>query len=283
MNKTLELKKKLEGLLDSSEGQTFDFRLKAFSEELIQNRQCIPPLFRYMPANYDNIRGLETQELFLSEIGSMNDIFEMMSAATTSDVINKLSTISDLFYIKSFTENPNDLLMWGIYADSFRGMCVEYDLRDMDETAYYYHLFPVIYKEKRYPHSWFNIYTIRNFEKCKNEQDFIDAEMLVDIYPAVICKADRWRDEKEWRIIVTYMQMKADKETGEIFDPDAFEEQYAINKQTIRFPYIKRVFIGPKMEERKRKHIEEIGKKNNFEVCNMELAETDYLLKQRRT
>ena len=43
-------------------------------DSLLTNRSAIPKLFRYSPANYYNIRGVETQSLYLSTIGAMNDI-----------------------------------------------------------------------------------------------------------------------------------------------------------------------------------------------------------------
>ena len=146
-----DFRRELETLLDEENGKVYDFQLVDYSEELYQSRHKIPLLYRYQPANYHNIRTFEKGQIYLAPAGKMNDIFEGFSAAAEESVRNNIGALSELAHIKSFSEAnyETNSLMWGNYADNYKGFCVEYDLRDMRED-YYYHFFPVVYKKQRY-------------------------------------------------------------------------------------------------------------------------------------
>ena len=147
----MNFREKLRNIIEEKEeSYIFDCNLYDYiQEELIPNKSDIPTLFRYTPADYNNIRSLETKQLFLSEIGSMKDIFEGLSCEIDDRVIENLEKLHDIAYFKSFSDNNNHLLMWSSYADNYSGMCVEYDLTNMQDKCYY-HLFPVVYSEKRH-------------------------------------------------------------------------------------------------------------------------------------
>ncbi|MCI5662068.1 MAG: DUF2971 domain-containing protein [Clostridia bacterium] len=275
-----DFRKELQNRMDEENGWLCDFELRTYSEELIDNRSDIPRLYRYMPANYNNIRCLETKELYLSKIGAMNDIFEMLGGVADTKTVKALEGLSDLFYIKSFSERENDLLMWSGYADEFRGMCVEYDLSNMD-GSYYYHLFPVVYKDGRYGKACIDQYTSEELQCYKQDNYISEDSELQDIYSAAICKSNRWSGEAEWRMIVSYVQMHEKYNKAGMWEGD-FEEQYAISSQYISFPYIKSVCLGPRMEERVKEHIKEIGRRpGGFEVHEMQLDNSDYCLSRK--
>ena len=61
------------------DNKRLDLNLLDFSDKLKQDKNTIPSLYRYSPANYDNIRNFENQTIFLSNVGSMNDVFEGLS------------------------------------------------------------------------------------------------------------------------------------------------------------------------------------------------------------
>ena len=73
----MDLKEELMKLLQP--GFIYDFELIDLSRKIIDNTYSIPRLFRFSNVDYYNIRGLETQSLFLSPIGTMNDVFEGLS------------------------------------------------------------------------------------------------------------------------------------------------------------------------------------------------------------
>ena len=102
---------------ESLENVLNDCELAEFARNVVlKNRAAIPPVFRYSPADYYNIRGLKTQSLFLTPVGNMNDVFEGVSCKITDEVINKLEQLSDIAYLKSFSEEKNNLLLWAHYA-----------------------------------------------------------------------------------------------------------------------------------------------------------------------
>ena len=123
------IKDKFSKLFDTSSNDiVYDFELAEFSRDVIlSNKKSIPTLFRYSAADYYNIRGLETQNLFLSPLGNMNDVFEGLSCEINDDVIDGIEDIRDIAFLKSFSEEKSSLLMWAHYADNYSGMCVEYD------------------------------------------------------------------------------------------------------------------------------------------------------------
>ena len=108
---------------DSKDGLIYDYELVDFIENMVlNNKNEIPPLFRYSPADYNNIRNLETERLFLSSLGGMNDIFEGISCEVDDSVLETIDDFSDIAFLKSFSEEKNNLLMWAHYAEDYSGM-----------------------------------------------------------------------------------------------------------------------------------------------------------------
>lgn len=83
-----------------------------------------------------------------------------------------------------FSKKNDDLLMWAHYADSYRGICVEFDTIKLAESLSLL-LLPVKY-EKKYP----------TVDYLHHPQDTINQMVLT--------KADVWGYEKEYRFIVPY-------------------------------------------------------------------------------
>ena len=261
-----------------------DSDLVQYTEEIIKpHRNDLPRLFRYMPANYNTIRGLETKSLYLSEIGSMNDIFEGLTCPIDDKVIAELEHLSNMAYLKSFTENDTSLLMWSMYADNYAGMCVEYDLRNMNDD-YLSHLFPVLYSNKRHTNSAINslrylpdflIQMHRDLEDGNSPPDLDDAK---DIMALFLTKSTEWKHELEWRMVVTCLQLEFNEEWE---DEDEIKSLYKIDNQLVPFPYAKSVTLGPKMNSRVIDHIADIcHNKLKIPVYRAEISKTDYALEK---
>jgi hypothetical protein len=109
-------------------------------------------LYRYMSANYFNIRNIETENIHLSTNGVLNDIYEGVPQLNQEIDYYKLQKLSDLVSMTCMTETNNNNLMWSHYADSHQGFCVEYDFRLLKEDPFNisYHLFPVLYRKERF-------------------------------------------------------------------------------------------------------------------------------------
>ena len=84
------------------------------------------------------------------------------------------------------SEDPKNILMWSHYADSHKGICIEFDIKR--GGFFYNNLLPVQYK-KRYP-----TFELSDYQ---NEDD-----MMFTMHQQAICtKSVLWKYEKEWRVI----------------------------------------------------------------------------------
>lgn len=287
----MNFRKKLEELYEEYNYDVPDLALGEFVDEVVlKNCPEIPALYRYSPTDYYNIRALEKDELFLSEIGKMNDVFEGLSTPVGNWVAEHLAEISDMAYVKSFTENQNDLKMWSHYADNYAGMCVRYKMKLDDDRAdyadndYLYHLFPVVYSDKKIPSDRFD-QAAEKLEYTKwilKEKVCEDFSGWKDIMQFFLQKATDWADEKEWRILVTYSQMHLDCE--QVDDEENFLLYPAIQHQNIEFPFATDVYLGPKAPKYVEEHILEIckNKKRKVNVYRMKLSETAYRLEEEK-
>ena len=248
-----------------------------YSNQLKQNKNNFPALFRYSPADYNNIRNLETQTIYLSNVGSMNDIFEGLSSTLDAESNKLIECAGNLAYFKSFSECENDLKMWGQYADSYAGMCIEYDIRTIDDNLIY-HLFPVTYTNTRINNDKLK-FALKHFKKRHDET--FDKFFLQDITSLFLFKPECWKNEKEWRVIFSWLHLNF--EADEILYCDKKEEVlFAYKEQTIDFPYAKAVYMGPKMPNHIKDHISEIADKINIEAYEMILDEHEYILKPKK-
>jgi len=268
---------------DDKTEYVMDFELVDFTKEvMLENKAEIPSLFRYSSADYYNIRGLETQSLFLTPNGAMNDIFEGLSYEVDDKVLNKLDKINDIAFLKSFSEEKENLLMWAHYADKYSGMCVEYDFKEQTD-ALLYHLFPVHYSNNRRIKQDL-IYMIEEHIDLKksNDEGFLpnDTYFLRNIMSLFLVKPKCWEYEKEWRIIATYAQIF--NPWDDIEDEDGIERKlYDINDRKLSVKNcIKAVHLGPRMKKEIRDHIKEIcfEKLGNIPVYETRLSKENYML-----
>ncbi len=272
-------RERLKDLINRNRESIFDFELREFSDWIIENRRNIPKLYRYVPANYYSIRGLETQTIYLSEIGKMNDIFEGLSGHIDAKTQADFTGLSDLVYIKSFAESFDNMLLWGTYADNFSGLCIEYDLRDMSShPGYYAHLFPVVYQQERYATNHCLHFAITELSEMKKNPDSCDLEFLRDIISMFLIKSNHWMHEEEWRLIVPYVYMHLEWSEGGVFEDNEDPRLYSISDQTIDFPYASAVYMGPLIQPMQKHHIVQICKKLGICVYESKPSATKFRL-----
>lgn len=97
-------------------------------------------------------------------------------------------------YVGSFSEESNSTLMWSHYADSHRGICVEYDFNDVAENSILHKLlFPVCYTE--------NPVYLGDLIKDKDNDKICSYPVDTAVVCALINKSTSWQYEREWRII----------------------------------------------------------------------------------
>ena len=235
-----------------------DFQLHNFIvETMLPNKNSIPMLYRYSPANYYNIRNLETQTLVLSNAGTMNDVFEGLACEIDDNIIDSLDSYYNIALLKSFTENKNDLLMWAHYAENYSGICVEYDFSKLSDEILF-HLFPVYYSQKRFSKQELK-YIVSSYHDFKRTQednvDPIDTTWLKDLLYLFLVKPECWSYEKEWRIIATYPHV-TDK--ADVMNDEENAEFYNISKMISVKDCITAVYLGVKMKSDIKHHISEI-------------------------
>lgn len=172
--------------------------------------------------------------------------------------------------------------MWAHYADNHRGFCVEYDISSLKERValkfkkYEYYgneedyleerrvavlkagLFPVSYTSRRT-----TIPRTRLEKLYKSEGSYIDNDNYFYqlLYKTFINKSTVWSYEKEWRIII-------DNNICNYYD----------NK--IPFPYIKRIYLGCKMEKRYIELLTDISDELNIELVLMSEDGSTYNLNE---
>ncbi|MCX5909140.1 MAG: DUF2971 domain-containing protein [Deltaproteobacteria bacterium] len=177
---------------------------------------------------------------------------------------NILRAINNTIGIFCLTENPNNLLMWAHYADSYKGLCIEFDEKNKffdqrnKDNEFRNHLRKVTYSQNRPEVILFNA-------GAKNID--LDSWMKQIFWT----KCQDWEYEKEWRIIKTLDECKTIKE---------------INGEKIYlFPLpidaIKGIILGCKMENEYRKKIVTLlssAKYSHIVKYQAELHERNYYI-----
>lgn len=269
-----ELQKKTDGIKINLHG---DAQLYNFVDRhVLAHKNSIPKLYSYSKADYYNIRNFEKQQIYLSPVGAFNDAYEGLPSTFSSYVEMHLDKMYDLAYVKSFTTKKNDFLMWGLYGDNYKGMCVEYDATDMS-LENYYRLFPVYYtNERNFENSLEE--TIKELITYKESEE--DNENLFDYLCLFLTKLKCWEYESEWRMIASYFQVHTDLEESknihtceEIID-NPFFALCSISSNTIMAPKITAVYLGARIENVKKDHIVEIANRHNQDGENIRVFQT---------
>lgn len=89
--------------------------------------------------------------------------------------------------ISCLSEADDSLLMWAHYANNHSGMCVEYELLEINKQLGFSPI-PVIYSDER-------------VRFCTMNMDTIDADSVGIFIESLTSKSLEWSYEKEWRII----------------------------------------------------------------------------------
>lgn len=100
---------------------------------------------------------------------------------------SRIDALKKTMGISSLSESEKSLLMWAHYANNHCGMCVEYDLLEINRQLKFSPV-PVIYSDDRV------CLDIVNFEMLESDAIKIFVESLTS-------KSLEWSYEKEWRII----------------------------------------------------------------------------------
>ena len=97
------------------------------------------------------------------------------------------ASLKETIGVSCLCESENSLLMWAHYADNHRGICVEYNLLEMNRQLDFTPI-PVIYSNSKACFDSLNLET--------SEQDSL--KLFIQ---SVTSKSPEWSYEQEWRII----------------------------------------------------------------------------------
>ena len=223
---------------------------KIFHENIITDEF---KFYRYVKADYFNIRSFETEKLYFSMNGKMNDVFEGIPYVHEQLSEEKYNALHDLMFMKCFSETNQSNIMWSHYADEYRGICIEYDfnmIKQNDDILS--HFFPVVYCENR--HINVDIEELLEEKKIFAIDVFHDGTAenlawLTDLNSLFLIKGEEWSYEKEWRLLY-------DKYT-------LYKEYKDITNYNIPFEYATGVYLGYRTPKMVKKHIWEITERIN--------------------
>lgn len=164
-------------------------------------------------------------------IGEAESYLEQVVASeqTTEDYIKKKSVlfqklVLQSFGICSFSEIPNDILMWSHYSDGHKGFCVEYSRTDENILKW---ARPVAYPgNDEFPY-------IDYWQREPEEQ-------IGEFTKVILTKSRHWGYEKEWRIL--------DR-------PSHVDDNYSGHTSTYPDRMLSGVIFGARMPEKDRKTI----------------------------
>ena len=153
-------------------------------------------LYKYRPVDANALAMLASDKLFLSPLDAFNDPFEALNLNPTlepklaayqhgtfaiSETPSQAEHVGTSLRACSLSEECQDLLMWGHYADRHRGFCIRFYFgKDLQLAKL---LFPIDY-EPSVP------------QENNDKQDPLN-KAIND----TLKKSEKWSYEREWRVI----------------------------------------------------------------------------------
>lgn len=155
------------------------------------------------------------------------------------------------------TSGWDNQLMWSHYANSYSGICVEYDFTKIDDFIGF--IYPVKYTKERPTLSLQDV-GVGGFS-LESDDKIVSCDVnIMNIISYMLCKNTCWDYEQEWRII------NIGKENTPIF---------------INLPYIKSITFGPKTDGLCKKLLMEVCKENGICCFDLILNAENYNLERQ--
>lgn len=167
---------------------------------------------------------------------SAQDVYDALSLNSTTDDFFNMIEAAKIDYLKSFNDFLSKLtvscfsssgwdnqLMWAHYANSYAGICIEYDFKAIKEFNGL--IYPIKYSALRPTISMKNL-GLKRYDSATNSIEQSDVN-IDKILSHILVKNDCWKYEKEWRII----------NIGEPY-----------TSRFVKMPLIKSITIGPRIE-----------------------------------
>ncbi len=150
-------------------------------------------------------------------------------------------------------------LMWAHYANSYSGICVEYDFEKMDKFIGF--MYPVDYSDER-PSLSLKDLGLRKFEKDENGNLKTEEIDMSAIFSYMLAKNKCWQYEEEWRII-----NNGDNPYTPIF---------------VETPFIRSITLGLNLDEMCRQLIWDVCREQGIECYQLVTNPGDYVLTREK-
>ena len=237
--------------------------------------KMIKKIYGKSPKSVKNFFSKETFVLFGNLITSLDtdNITEetllsfLQLNSTIDELIEKIESIKNDIYLNCFNDflsqltiscfsssGWNNQLMWAHYANSYSGICIEYDLTKMDDSIGF--IYPVNYTNER-PTLSLKDFGI-SITTTDGNIDVVQKEIdIVPIFNYLLSKNTCWGYEKEWRII----------NIGEKNTPISID-----------FPFIKSITLGLNIDDDTKRIILDICNAKNIECYELSINLEDFSL-----
>lgn len=217
--------------------------------------------FSIIIKDYQNV---QIEEKMITDALKMEDtldlledkIIEIRDQIYLPFIRNFLSKLTVVCFSASGWDNQ---LMWAHYANSYSGICVEYDFEKMDKFIGF--IYPVNYTSER-PTLSLKDLGFQKFEKDEDGKIKTEETDMGAIFSYMLAKNKCWDYEEEWRII----------NTGE----DPYSPIF------VDTPFIKSITLGLKIDEMCKQLIWDVCQERGIECYQLVLNPSDYVLTREK-
>ncbi len=170
---------------------------------------------------------------------------EFLSKYFEQTLQNFNSTLRSSVKISCFSESVESMLMWSHYADSHKGICIEYNYGSLEPGDLRRRLlYPIIYSEEL-----FDATTLLTDQK-------INAPLIALL--AAMYKSPHWSYEKEWRLIIP----------GGIIPEDSLYSAAPVSA----------IYLGARISDDDKELIRGVANKKNIPLFQMRLQHRKFAL-----
>lgn len=189
--------------------------------------------------------------------GLLDKLQQRVEEMQDSEYIPLLRTFLSRITVSCFSASGwNNQLMWSHYANSYAGICVEYDFEKIKDFIGFVH--PVSYTTVRPTLSMADLGIAAADLKSKDRlvKEDVDVEHIISY---LCCKNKCWQYEDEWRII----------NIGEENTP-----------QFIKLPCVKSITFGPNVDSLCKRLLLEVCKSKGISCYDLRLSHENYGVEQ---
>ena len=228
-------------------------------------------LYKYQKIDENRLANLQNGKIYFSNRKNLNDPFDLLPIYYDEDNIVKflkqeyipliklskeqiiskidkvLNSFSDHIKILSLSDSIYNIPLWTHYGDNHKGMCIEYDIKNIDRNSDFYDcLLKVIYIDKKVEIT--EILKIALHNTINNDDLKVNSMFL--LYFTLTMKHKSWEYENEWRIILQSNDGKC-----------------GVEKSPMK---VNAIYLGKDCSKKNIQTVIEISKKINCEVYKME-------------